>query len=359
MGPPKRVAFLAVSVEMRFCNIVDGYVPMVKEVRRILPSLVDGESIEVSWQDEPDSWFPCKVSRSKRAIYNLDGRLKSVFKPFPSGVRLHITRVGARRYVFGVKRKPHTVPNCKIFVSDGIGGWKAEIRDNEPVEWETGDQVFRHQLTLQQMDGLRDEARRVGLSVRDAVHDVMKRLAQEKPLHVRSVHDAVFLWMRTCSLASVWAQFRPEHQCYVRIQPGWYRFDSSKPLPQVRHIVLPSRRGVSLPRYSRQERHYRVKQRTWRHNIYRSRLEEYRNNENACLEVRCAFGTPEETVFLIPIPYLLEHVIPHAHCTELGRYLFTVNPHDLVFTWDHGFRMEGKRFVDQSKSGSEGLVEYV
>jgi hypothetical protein len=40
---------------------------------------------------------------------------------------------------------------------------------------------------------------------------------------VRVVHDAVFLWMRTCSLAAVWAQFRAEHTCYVRAQPGWMR----------------------------------------------------------------------------------------------------------------------------------------
>jgi hypothetical protein len=38
-------------------------------------------------------------------------------------------------------------------------------------------------------------------------------------------------------------------------------------------------------------------------------------------------------------------VIPHADRYQQGRYLFTVNPNDFVFTWDHGFRMEGKRFL--------------
>jgi hypothetical protein len=351
------------AVELRFCNIVDGYIPLVKEVRRILPPLIDGETIEVSWQSEPDSWFPCKVSRSKRAIYNLDGRLKCVFEPFPSGVRLYITRVGPRRYRFGVRQQPHTVPNCKVFVGDGRGGWRVEIHDQEPVEWETGDQVFRHQLTFQQMEALHNEARIADRSVRDAVHEAMKRLAQSQPVHVRTVHDAVFLWLRTCSLAAVWAQFRPEHKCYVRVQPGLYRFDPSNPLPQVRVVTPPSRRRDALQPYSRQTRRYRVKQRSWRHNIYRRRLEDYRNEGDACLEVRCGFGTPREVVFAIPIAFLMEQVIPHAHCSELGRYLFTVSQNDYVFTWDHGFKMEGKAFLDRSGSSrsseDDRLTDYV
>lgn len=152
-----------------FCNIVDCYIPLVKDVRRILPPLMDGETIEVSWQDEPDLWFPCKVSRSKRAVYNLEGRLKDIFNPFPSGVRLHVIRVNLRQYRLGVMRQPHTVPNCKLFVGDGRGGWQVEIHDQEPVEWETGDQVFRHQLTLQQMEALHNEAR-VGGSQRKRSH---------------------------------------------------------------------------------------------------------------------------------------------------------------------------------------------
>jgi hypothetical protein len=211
-----------VIIELRFCNIVDGYVPLVKEIRRILPPLGDGETIEVAWLGEPDAWFPCKVSSSKRAIYNLDGRLKAIFGPYPSGVRLYVTRAGPRRYYLGVKQQPHTVANCKVFSSDGRGGWLVDIHD-EIVEWETGDQVFRHQLTFQQMEALRHEALRSGLSVRDAVHEAMGRLARSQPIHVRVVHDAVFLWMRTCSLAAVWAQFRAEHTCYVRAQPGWMR----------------------------------------------------------------------------------------------------------------------------------------
>jgi len=351
------------TVELRFCNIVDGYIPLVKDVRRILPPLMDGKTIEISWQAEPNLWFSSKVSRSKRAIYNLDGRLKGIFEPFPSGVRLHVTRVGLRQYRLEVMRQPHTVPNCKVFIGDGLGGWQVEIHDNEPVEWETGDQVFRHQLTFQQMEALHDEARKADRSVRDAVHEAMKRLAQRQPVHVRTVHDAVFLWLRTCSLAAVWAQFRPEHTCYVRVQPGWYRFDPSQALPQVRVVTPPSRRRDALQPYSRQRRRYRVKQRSWRHNIYRGRLDDCRNEKDACLEVRCGFGTPGEVVFAIPIAFLMEQVIPHAHCTELGRYLFTVSQNDYVFTWDHGFKMDGKPFLDRSGSISasddDGLFDFV
>ncbi len=331
-------------IELRFCNIVDGYIPLVKDVRHILPPLMDGEAIEVSWQGEPDLPFSCKVSRSKRAIYNLDGRLKLVFEPFPSGGRLYITRVGPRQYKFGVRQQPHTVPNCKVFVGDGRGGWQVEIHDHEQVEWETGDQVFRHQLTFQQMEALHNEARMAGRSVRDAIHEAMKRLAQNQPVHVSTVHDAVFLWMRTCSLASVWAQFRPEHTCYVRVQPGWYRFNPDGVLPAIR-VVPPLNR---LPQYSPDARRYRIKQRRWRHNIWAGRLKDFRDDPSACLEVHCAFGTPNETVFVIPMPYLFEQVIPHADCNERGQYLFTVNASDFVFTWDHGFRMKGKPFLDKA-----------
>ncbi len=180
------------TVELRFCNIVDGYIPLVKDVRGILPPLMDGEAIEVSWQGEHDLWFPCKVSRSKRAIYNLAGQL------------------------------------------------------------------------------------------------------------------------------------RP---------------------------------------YSRLAKRYRVKQRGWRHNVYSRRIEEYRNEAGAFLEVRCGFGTPREAVFVIPISFLMQHVVPRAHCSELGRYLFTVNQNDYVFTWDHGLKMEGEPFLDRSESSGSAqddrLSDYV
>jgi hypothetical protein len=120
------------------------------------------------------------------------------------------------------------------------------------------------------MEALRDEARRAEVSVRDAVHKAMRRLAQSRPVHVRTVHDAVFLWMRTCSLASVWAQFRPEHTCYVRVKPGWYRFDRDGVLPTIRFV---SRSGRLL-QYSPDARRYRIKSRTWRHQVYESRLNE-------------------------------------------------------------------------------------
>ncbi|MDD5141757.1 MAG: hypothetical protein PHY43_16025 [Verrucomicrobiales bacterium] len=342
-----------VCIDLRFCNILDGYIPLVRAVHDILPPLADGESVEVSWQDDPESWFPCKVSRRKRAIYNLDEKLKQLFKPLPSGARLYITRVGIRRYKLHLKHQPHTVRNCKVFISNGQDGWRVEFRD-EVVEWETGDEVFRHQLTFQQMEALHDEARRKRLSVRDAVYDVMRLLAQSEPIHVRTVYDAVFLWMRTCSLAAVWAQFRPEHSCYTRVRPGWYCFDPSKPLPKVRIVVSPANgtdtsRTYSRP-YPKQEDRYKIKSRSWRLNIYQSRLDEYRNDANACLEVRCGFGTPNEKVFVIPMPNLLERVIPNADCNERGQYLFTVSQNDFVFTWDHGFRMEGSPFLDRSPS---------
>ena len=79
--------------------------------------------------------------------------------------------------------------------------------------------------------------------------------------------------------------------------------------------------------------------------LSRRRLDEYRGDPQAFLEVRCAFGTAAEAVFEIPMPYLLEQVIPHADCNERGQYLFSVNPQDFTFTWDHGFRMEGRRFL--------------
>ena len=352
----------AAVIELRFCNIVDGYIPLVKDVRRILPSLMDGEAIEVSWQNEPHAWFPCKVSKSKRAIYNLEGRLKDVFSPFPSGVRLYITRLGPKRYQLALKRQPHTVPNCKVFSTDGRGGWEVAIRD-EPVEWETGDQVFRHQLNFQQMEALREEARQAGVSARDAVHEVMKRLARSQPVHVvNTVHNAVFLW-RTCSLAAVWAQFRPEHTCYVRVQPGWYRFEPAGQFPAVRIVRPLAQERDALRAYPRFGKRYRVKRQGWSFNIYRNRLDEFRNDEDACLEVRCAFGSPKEAVFIIPIRHLTEHVLPNAQLDARNRYTFQVNTTDFSFTWQLGIKMEGKLFLDRSGSASssedDGLTDFV
>lgn len=244
------------QLELRFCNIVDGYIPLVKSIRRILPPLADGETVEVSWQSDPDIWFSCKVSKSKRAIYSLEGRLRKVFAGLPSGVRLYVTRVGQRRYRFGVHRESHTVPNCKFFVQDGSGRWNIEIHDSQ-VEWETGDDVLRHQLTFQKMEALHAEARRTNLSVRDAVHQVMEQCAQILPMHIREVYDIVFLRMRTCSLAAVWAQFRPDHECYARVGPCRYRFNPTGRFPEVRYVqavapltdepLLPSRSEIQEP----------------------------------------------------------------------------------------------------------------
>ncbi len=234
------------TIDLRFCNIVDGYIPLVEAVRRILPPLVDGEMIDVSWQADPSLPFPCKVSRSKRAIYNVDGRLKKM-SGLHSGVRLYITRLGQRRYELSARRQSHTVPNCKFFVRDGTGDWDVEFAD-AMVEWETGDDVFRHQITFEEMDALHAEARRTNLSVRDAVHKVMERYAQTRELSVRKVHEIVFRF-RTCSLAAVWAQFRPEHECYIRVGVGRYRFDPQGAFPAVR-VYPPTSRNIrddSLP----------------------------------------------------------------------------------------------------------------
>lgn len=341
--------YQTVRVELRFSNIEDGYIPLVKDVRRILPPLiVDGDFVEICWQDEPESWFRCKVSRSKRAIYNLDGRLKKVFEPLPSGVWLYIIRVETRRYKIDLKRQPHVVPNCKIFVADGLDGWNV-LRRDEPVEWETSDHVFKHHLTLQQMDALYDEAQRTGLSIKDAVYEVMKRSAQTEAVHVRDVYEAVFRRMRTCSLAAVWAQFRPEHKCYERVQPGYYRFDPTKPRPPTIHVISTRvRRPDALRPAPPQTGRYVVRQRhTWRFNVFESRFEDYRREEDACLEVRCAFGTPDEMTFVIPIRWLREHVLCRACCHEGGRYMFSVNPHDFVFRWDYDVEMLGEPFLDR------------
>ena len=221
-----------VKIELRFCNIEDGYIPLIKEVCSILPRLEDGEMIEVLWQDESES-FPCKVSKRKRAIYNREGRLKDIFEKLDSGVRLYIKRVGAKQYRLHLNRQPHIVPNCKFFVPLGESGWRIEVRDVE-VDWETSNDVFRHQMTFEQMEALRDEAR---LSVRDAVYKAMKQMAQGAPVHVRHLYEPVFLSMRICSLAAVWAQFRPEHECYERVGPGWYRFNPTKQLPTIRRVT--------------------------------------------------------------------------------------------------------------------------
>jgi len=337
-------------VELRFCNIEDGYISLVKEVRRILPLLADGEMVEFCWQDEPESWFQCKVSRSKRAVYNLERRLKRLFKPLPSGVWLYITRVGTRRYQIGPRLQPHIMRNCKVFDVDDAGRWTVFRRD-EQVDWETSEHVFKHQLNLDRKDALYAEAQRTGLSIKDAVYDVMQRLARDEALHVRDdVYDVVFWRMRTCSLAAVWAQFRPEHQCYVRVQPGYYRFDSNAPpLPTIRTISPRVRRQDALGRAPRQAGRYIVRQRhTWRFNVFKSRFDEVcQEDEDACLQVHCAYGTPSEFVFVIPIRYLVEHVFPQAHCHEGGKYMFSVKPHDYVFTWDYGVEMSGKPFLNR------------
>lgn len=251
-GDGVRVA--PIAIELRFCNIVDGFIPLVKDVRGILPPLDDGAIVEMSWQDDPEKYLPCKVSGSKRAIYNLDGWLKRVFmdlpngeRRLPSGVRLYIRRTGQRRYQLSLKWHPHIVRNCKFFVRDGAGGWNVEIRD-EQVDWETGDDVFRHQLTFAEMDALHAEALSTNLSIRDAVHDVMSRYARTEPWRVRAIYEIVFLELRTCSLAAVWAQFRPEHECYVRVGLGRYRFDPNGAFPDVRYVIERPRRTES-PRF--------------------------------------------------------------------------------------------------------------
>ena len=339
-----------VRIELRFCNIQDGYIPLVGNVRSILPPLlVDGEIVEVSWHAESEAWFQCKVSRSKRAIYNIERKLKDLFKreQLPSGVWLYITRVETRRYQIGVRRSPHVVPDCKVFFVDDNGAWNV-VRQNEFVEWETSEHVFKHSLNFAQMEALHREAQVTPLSVRDAVYEVMNRLARSEAVHVRTVHDAVF-WRRNCSLAAVWAQFRPENTCYERVEPGLYRLRPTEPRPPTIRTITPHvHREDALPPARRQRGRYVVKQRhTWRFNVFKSRFEEeIENDQDACLTVQCAFGTPHEVCFKIPIRELKERVLLRAHCHEGGRYMFTVNPHDYVFRWDYNVEMPGKAYLE-------------
>jgi hypothetical protein len=248
-------AFQTAVIELRFCNIIDGYIPLVKDVRRILPAMGDGETVRVFWQDETEA-FDCTVSKRERAIYNVEGKLKDCFRPLESGVRLYIDRVGPKQYRLRLKRNPHSVPRCKDFVRDATGSLRVRVFEAN-VEWECGDSVFRHQMTFDQLEELHEEARRTNLSIRDAVHRCMKRIAQSESVHVRDVYEEVFLQLRTCSVAAVWAQFRPEHECYERTGRGFYRYNSSKSFPMVRtapasHTPTPDPRpNAPVPREPR------------------------------------------------------------------------------------------------------------
>ena len=223
-----------VHLELRFCNIEGGFVPLVGELKSILRRLPDGGTIEVSWQNDPE-FFHCIVSKSERAIYSSDGKLKRAFEGLPSGVVLYITSVAPLRYEFRLKAKLHTVRDCKVFVSLGENRWRVETQNLE-LQWETGEGVFRHQSTFDEMDALHQEARQTGLSVRDAVYEFMRENAKDKAVKIKGVYEFVFWWMRTCSRAAVWSQFRKEHECYVPAGRGFYRFDESKPLPMVRVV---------------------------------------------------------------------------------------------------------------------------
>jgi hypothetical protein len=132
------------------------------------------------------------------------------------------------------------VQNCKVFEIDGAGGWNVIICEKETA-WESNDDIFRHQITFTQMDALYAEAELTNLSVRDAVHDFMRQVAQHDPWHVRDVYEFVFRDLRTCSLAAVWAQFRPEHECYVRHGVGRYRFNPNGAFPMVRYATAAPR----------------------------------------------------------------------------------------------------------------------
>jgi len=79
--------------------------------------------------------------------------------------------------------------------------------------------------------------------------------------------------------------------------------------------------------------------------VFKSRFDQvYSDDENASLEVRCAFGTPAEIVFQIPIRWLTDHVLVDAHSHDGGRYMFSVNPQNHVFTWDYRVEMNGEQF---------------
>ena len=97
-------------------------------------------------------------------------------------------------------------------------------------------------------------------------------------------------------------------------------------------------------------KHYVVRRKpdnrgTWSYQVYRTRLGEYMEIEGAFLTVVCDSETANQTVINIPISFLQEHVIPHAHCDNRGRFLFEVHKEDFVFNWHHGVKMDGKRWT--------------
>jgi len=234
---------VTVHVDLTFCNILFGFIPRVRQVRRILPLLADGKQIEVSWHDATNECFPCTVSRKKQAIYNIHGKLKECFKTpdgktLDAGTRLYITRIGERKYRLWLRRHPHVVRDCKIFRRDQNGRWRVDIEPVE-VEWETSDYVFRHQLTFHELDALFDEARRLGWGVRAAVFEVMKENAQNVPWHVRSVYELVFLKLRTCSLGAVWAEFHKGNTYYQNVGPGFYLFNPEGMFRRKKYVPPP------------------------------------------------------------------------------------------------------------------------
>ena len=68
-----------IHIDLRFCNLVDGYIPRVKEVYSILPPLLDGGMLEMSWQDEPKSGFRVR-SAKPNAQFTTRGKAKMHFR---------------------------------------------------------------------------------------------------------------------------------------------------------------------------------------------------------------------------------------------------------------------------------------
>ena len=91
-------------------------------------------------------------------------------------------------------------------------------------------------------------------------------------------------------------------------------------------------------------------------------MNDYRNEEDACLVVFCEFGSEQEKRFIVPISFLEREILTRAFLDERGRHTFAVSKNTFVFTWQHGVHMDGKQFLDESNfqlpGGTAGFTDY-
>lgn len=188
----------ACCFELRVCHLMDGFIPIVRGIQAILPAPTENKWIKIVFPLAGPGAIPCKVNWLKRAVYNVEGKLRTalVSAGIDAGVRMYLTRVGDAEYVLEPRHSPHVVRNCKRYVSGHY-----ELFDAH-VAWESSDALFRHHLTLQDLDGLHAEAHTINRSIRELVFDVMGAIAREEAVRVTEVWDAVFR-RRACSLGAV------------------------------------------------------------------------------------------------------------------------------------------------------------